>query len=68
MSYKIIITETKDEEVTKRNYEKIGEKPDGEAKYGYVLDKVVEPVTNEVYSQSVENLYLEAIIKAINNL
>lgn len=67
--YLITIAKIEDKEVTKREYQNTGKKDEkGEAIYGYVTSEVVEPVSREIYSQSVEAITLEKIIKAINFL
>ena len=62
------VTKSNYQEVTKSNYQVTGKKEDGENKYGYVTSKVVEPVTKEVYSQSVEEINVKGVIKAVNGL
>lgn len=69
--FQVIIKEIKTEEVKSREYEKIadsGNEEDDGAKYGYVDNVETQEREKEVYSQNVEKLDLQKVIKAINDI
>ena len=66
--YQITISQTQESSVTKREYQKIGEDENGQAKYGYVSSTGLEPVTTTIFSQILDEIDLEAIIIAINKI
>lgn len=66
--YKITILKTASEQVKSKEYRKIGEDGEGNAKYGYVEEEHTEDVERELYKQVVEDLDMTEVIKSINGM
>ena len=69
--FQITIKEITTEKVTKKEYEKIsdtGNKEDDGPVYGYEDKECQEEVERIVLSQEVEEVNVEEVIKAINNI
>lgn len=69
MAFKIVITQTKTERKMVDGRWSVIKKKDGDEEYGYPPPRE-ETVSNtvEIYSQSVEELDLPAVIVAVNGL
>lgn len=66
--YKVVISKITLEKVDTRDYEVIGKKEDGGNAYGYVHDYEEKDVERKVLEQLVEELDINAVIKAVNGL
>jgi hypothetical protein len=66
--YKITILKTAPEQVKSKEYRKIGEDDEGNAKYGYVEEEHTKDVERELYKQVVEDLDMTEVIKSINGM
>lgn len=69
--YKIIITKFEEVNRTRNEYVKVadsGNERDGGSVYDYVPNTTVEKREITILEQSIENLDMPAVIKAINNI
>lgn len=66
--YKVVISKITLEKVDTRDYKIVGKEEDGENNYGYVHDYEEKDVERKVLEQLVEELDINAVIKAVNGL
>ena len=67
--FKVVITKTETDVPAKdKSYEVVGKDEDGENRYEYVYFDTTETVTEDIFEQTIPELDVEAVIKAVNGL